>query len=259
METANETVKGGGLWGADLFEFESLPSTNSWMLKQAGALRHGDVVHAVRQSAGQGRLGRTWVSPGRCCLTASILLKPPTANPLPSPLLLPTAAIGVRDTLAEFGLASMLKWPNDVMVSNRKICGILAETTPDGDGIVLGIGINVNITAPALAGMTFEQAPTSMAVERERLFDIGLVRKRLLIDVEKAMDAAWRQGAASVAARWQEGDHLAGKTITLKGESGAITGLYIGMRESGEICIKDAAGKEHLFWSGDVSVAANVE
>lgn len=245
------------MWGADLLVFDSLPSTNTWTLEHASELRHGDTVRAIRQPGGKGRFDRTWVAPGRCCLTLSAIVNPSSHADFPDPLLLSVTAIAVRETLAEFGVKCMLKWPNDVMTANGKIAGILAEKDEKSGAVVLGIGINVNITGPALEGLQFEPPPVSMAVERERLFDVDRVCKRLLVYLEKDIDFAWLNGPASIAGRWNEADFLAGKKITVKGPDGEVGGQYRGIQESGELCLVDAAGEDRLFWSGDVSVARN--
>lgn len=259
MENTRQLVRGAGLWGSDLMVFDSLPSTNAWALEHAGELKHGDVVRAIRQSTGRGRFDRTWVSPGKCCLTLSAVLKSGAQDTSGDALLLPVAAIALRNALKEFGLTAMLKWPNDVLVAGKKIAGILAESVTANSMLVLGIGLNVNITAPALSGMTFEQPPTSMAVERARLFDVDLVCRRLLIDLEKAIEFTQQNGPASVAARWKENDCLIGRTIAVKGQQDTVTGRYDGMQADGQLALVDAAGKRRLFWSGDVTVMLNGE
>jgi BirA family biotin operon repressor/biotin-[acetyl-CoA-carboxylase] ligase len=244
----------GGLWGGDLIIFDSLPSTNAWALDHAQSLKHGDVVRAVRQTSGRGRFDRDWVAPGRCNLNLSVIISPASLDAFPASMHLPATAVALRDTLTEFGLASTLKWPNDVMVKGRKIAGILAEMHDATGHLVLGTGLNVNITAPALEAMVFPHPPTSMAVERERLFDIEAVCHRYLIDLEKILDTAGREGMVYIAERWQEADALEGATVTIDTGKATVTGLYAGMQDDGRLAILVAKQGKQLFWSGDVTI-----
>jgi BirA family biotin operon repressor/biotin-[acetyl-CoA-carboxylase] ligase len=123
---------------------ESTGSTNADLL--SGTAPDGTVLVAETQTAGRGRLGRTWVSPPRAALTFSVLLRPPVVNgwlPLAAGVAVATA---VRDLT---GLRAVLKWPNDVLHHQRKLAGILAERSASG-AVVLGIGLNVSTTKAEL-------------------------------------------------------------------------------------------------------------
>jgi len=255
MENGFHRIAGAGLWGRDLLVFDELPSTNIWAVEHIGELAHGDVIQALRQTAGRGRFKRAWAAPGKSCLTLSLVLQQPAAHAFPLPMLTPAAAIGTRNALREFHLEPALKWPNDVLIGDRKIAGLLADDGGRPETLVLGIGINVNVTAPALATMRFPQAATSMAVERNRLFDIELVCRRLLIALEKSLEAAWAGGPPSVAQQWSAADALAGRRVTVTTPTGAATGAYAGMAPDGRLALDDADGKRRLFWSGDVTLA----
>ncbi len=119
------------------------PSTNAVVAERARAgAPAGLVVVAELQVAGRGRLDRTWVSPPRAGLTFSVLLRPELPPEQWSWIPL-WAGLAVADAVRDrCGLATELKWPNDVLVGGRKVCGLLAEATGDG-AVVLGIGLNV--------------------------------------------------------------------------------------------------------------------
>ena len=105
------------------------------------SMAEGTVAVADVQTAGRGRLGRTWDAPPGSAVLASVLLKPPPDRPLPQLALV--AGVAVADALEQLtGLAVQIKWPNDVMLRRTKVAGILAEAR-DG-AVVLGIGVNVN-------------------------------------------------------------------------------------------------------------------
>jgi BirA family biotin operon repressor/biotin-[acetyl-CoA-carboxylase] ligase len=148
-------------WSVEVLD--EAPSTNSVVAERArSGAGEGLVVVAEHQTAGRGRLDRTWETPARSALTLSVLLRPRTpAEDWPWFPLLTGYAVALA--LRASGVVVELKWPNDVLLNGRKLGGILAERveTPAGPALVVGIGINV--------GMTLEELPvddaTSLAVE----------------------------------------------------------------------------------------------
>src|SRR5687768_9347489 len=122
--------------------FDSLPSTNVEVARRALAgAPEGVCIVAREQTAGRGRLKRQWVSPKGAGLYCSIILRPQFDQNF-WPLLTLMAAIAVHDSLLKiFALETDIKWPNDILVNDKKLCGILGETidTPPGRAVVLGI------------------------------------------------------------------------------------------------------------------------
>src|SRR5215203_5580440 len=125
--------------------FDTLDSTNSEALRQAkvGA-KEGLCIVAGQQTAGRGRQGRTWVSEKDAGLYFSIVLRPAIEVKY-LPLITLMAGVAVHETLSDLGLSSDIKWVNDVLVNERKICGILAETTETADGLAVVVGIGINV------------------------------------------------------------------------------------------------------------------
>jgi BirA family transcriptional regulator, biotin operon repressor / biotin---[acetyl-CoA-carboxylase] ligase len=151
----------GALWTS----VEVVPvtgSTNADLLRRGGA--EGQVLVAEEQTAGRGRMGRSWVSQPGASLTFSVLLRPvsvPAARRGWLSLLTGVAvAAAVRDVS---GVAAVLKWPNDVLAGSRKLAGILAEQS--GDAVVIGIGLNVATPADALPVSSAGLRATSLLVE----------------------------------------------------------------------------------------------
>lgn len=120
---------------------------------------HGSVVVTDDQTAGRGRLGRTWSAPSGGSLAVSVLLRPRLRREAWGwlPLL---AGVAMADSVATTGVAALVKWPNDVLVADRKLCGVLAEALPDGSGVVIGAGLNHALTEQQLPVPT----ATSLAV-----------------------------------------------------------------------------------------------
>jgi BirA family transcriptional regulator, biotin operon repressor / biotin---[acetyl-CoA-carboxylase] ligase len=131
-----------------ILRFDSLPSTNTEAQRQAGqGAPEGLCVVAREQTCGRGRQERVWVSPADAGLYFSIVLRPIGLQLRAWPLLTLMAAVSVADALLEAcDLQTDIKWPNDIMAEERKLCGILAETIETGTGraVVVGIGINLN-------------------------------------------------------------------------------------------------------------------
>ena len=181
-------VRPGGLWRS----VEVTPvtgSTNADLLARAAAGEpEGAVLAAEQQSAGRGRLGRTWVSPPRAALTFSVLLRPaavPRARLGWLPLLAGVAvAAAIRDVT---GLDARLKWPNDVLIGPGKVGGILAESA--GDAVVAGIGVNVS-TGPAELPPPGPGAlaATSLGLEGAASLD----RARLLAEILAGLERRYR-------------------------------------------------------------------
>ena len=133
---------------ADIREFASIGSTNTYLLEEARAgAPEGTVAVADHQTAGRGRLGRTWVAPPGASLLVSVLLRPvqvPTDRRHLLTAAVALAAAGACGAVA--AIFPMIKWPNDLLVEDRKLAGILAEA--DRDAVVVGMGLNVASAPP---------------------------------------------------------------------------------------------------------------
>jgi BirA family biotin operon repressor/biotin-[acetyl-CoA-carboxylase] ligase len=185
-DALTEAVTGGadGLW-TSVRIVASTGSTNADLL--AGGGPEGQVLVAEEQTAGRGRAGRTWVSQPGASLTFSVLLRPASVPPSARgwlPLLTGVAvAAGVRSAA---GVAASLKWPNDVLVGDRKLAGILAEQAPDGDAVVVGVGLNVATPRRALPVSPAGLPATSLLVEGA---DVG--REALLVEILRHLERCY--------------------------------------------------------------------
>lgn len=130
--------------------FEELDSTNEELLRHIWAYDNLSVVAALRQTAGRGQRGNRWLSADGENLTFSILLQPAALPATEFMALTYLATLSVKDWLCRQGVSAVIKWPNDIYVGRRKICGMLVENRLSGDSIaasVIGIGLNLNQTA----------------------------------------------------------------------------------------------------------------
>lgn len=231
-------------------------STNSeastWVLTGAP---DGAIVLADEQTAGRGRLGRTWLAEPGSSLLFSVILRPALAPEMLGrvPLL---GAVALAECLEGLGLAARIKWPNDVQIEGRKVSGILAEAVWQGDrlpGVVLGIGVNVRRTALSQA-----QAQALGAITIEEALGQVPDRGRLLRDLLDRLDA-WlpRAGDAALLVAWRSRAGMLGRPVTVQQGEHTLTGIAQDIDEQGALLVCDAQGTLHRLLAGDVSLREN--
>lgn len=206
---------------------ESTDSTQSEVQRLAAARApEGTVVTARHQRAGRGRRGHEWWdAPGRSLL-ASVLLRP-SAPPTVVPQLSLVGGLAVAEALAAAGVDARIRWPNDLMVDGRKVCGILAEASSQGPGdgagelhhVILGIGINLNQTG--FPEPLADQA-TSLRLVTGRAHDADAVLAAVLAHLEQRY-TAWRAGGFAVLrTAWLAHALLPGQAVRLPDGSLAV-------------------------------------
>ncbi len=210
------------------------------------------MILAKNQTAGMGRLGRSWVTPPGKCLTMSFIVRRSALSPHAAAVG-PAAALAVRALLADFGIPAKVKWPNDVEVDGAKICGILAEQFGQEPVLIIGIGLNVNMTAWDFRQAALGRPATSMRLALGRR--VGMVRlpKRLRPLWEARLTRLMSGGFAALRPEWERHDALKGAQIEVRDTAGhAVCGRYLGVDDEGRLCLETTAGEVLSFWSGDV-------
>lgn len=206
----------------------------------------GAIAVADHQTAGRGRLGRSWVAPPGTALTVSVLLRPPSDRKIAQLSLLGglAAAEAVEEEL-EFWRSSQIKWPNDVIINRRKVAGVLAEAR-DG-AVVLGIGINVNQARDELPQDTAQPVASLRTIDG-REHD----RAALLADLLARLDrfyGAWLEGGLdAVFHELGARDFLRGRRISVDGASGTA----IGISRTGALEV-ELDGERRLIEAGEVT------
>lgn len=211
---------------------------------------------AREQTAGRGRQGRSWASPTGEGLYLSLILRP-GIKAAQSAVLTLAAAVAVAETLKlDFDVAADIKWPNDVLASGRKICGILIESAIEGDRLqyaLMGIGVNIGqrVFPDEIAG-----SATSLLLETGRLIAPDDFVEPLLERMEHWYTTATSQ-AAEVIARWEElSSYARGCTVRIESSEGAIDGVTRGLSASGALIVELANGETREIVSGEVSLRA---
>lgn len=176
---------GGGLW-TSVTVVPSTGSTNADLMAAGGP--EGQVLVAEEQTAGRGRMGRSWVSQPGAALTFSVLLRPDSVPAERRGWLTLLAGVAVAQSVrAVSDVPATLKWPNDVLSNGGKLAGILAEQAADG-AVVIGMGINVATTSDALPAGPGGLRGTSIAIEAGRAVGETVSRQRLLAEILRELE-----------------------------------------------------------------------
>jgi len=219
---------------------EELPSTNARARELAGAGESDVAVLAGRQTAGRGRLDREWASPAGG-VWLSILVRP--ALPAPRvPVLTLAAAVAVTETVCEAGADATIKWPNDVLLGEEKLAGVLTEMEGEADRVswvVLGVGLNANVDPDALpAGATSLSAAVGETDRRALVRGILDRFHDLRDDPDRAL-ARWREYAATL-----------GRRVRVDTPSGAVEGEAVDVTDAGALVVETETGRETVH-AGD--------
>jgi BirA family biotin operon repressor/biotin-[acetyl-CoA-carboxylase] ligase len=241
---AQALVRPGGLWRS-VTVAEATGSTNADLLAQAaGGAPEGSVLAAETQTAGRGRMGRTWLSPPGAALMFSVLLRPAAVPPARRGWLPLLAGVAIASALRGLtGLDVGLKWPNDVLIGDGKLAGILAEQS--ADAIVAGAGLNVSTQRSELPVETATSLLLAGApdLRRDRLLCAVLAEFEPLYLAWSAPPSPGDPDAAGLRARYRARCVTLGRQVRaeLPG-GGVITGTALDVDETGSLQLRTLDG-----------------
>ncbi len=220
-----------------------LASTNEFIMRSYRKLPHGTVVVADTQTKGRGRFNRKWHS-GRGGLWFSVLLK--HKKPEKTFLLTFAAAVSVAKAIREQGLPAVIKWPNDILIHGRKVCGILTENVVAGKSVatVVGIGINVN-NHVGLASATTLKSEKGIEIDKESLL------KDVLRYYARYCDAYTKDSYSSILRDWKLLWDSGGKKVRVTTVRGVVSGVAAGISGDGSLIVR-AKGREIIVVEGDL-------
>jgi BirA family biotin operon repressor/biotin-[acetyl-CoA-carboxylase] ligase len=240
--------------GHRIVHFFRTESTNTAALEQAAkGAAHGTVVVAEEQTAGRGRFGRSWYSEKSSGIYASVILRPPLA-PAVAPVLTLMAAVAAHQAISTTtGLPADIRWPNDVLVDGKKVCGILTEMSAEVDrlhAVVLGIGINVNHREMP---SELKSIATSLRIEAGKTISRAQILVALLKELERKYHLLLDEGSAAIARRWAAASTFAeGKRVRVLSGTGEFVATTIGLESNGALRLRREDGREELLVSGEV-------
>lgn len=238
--------------GAPLYFFESTGSTNvlAWdYAAQGGA--HGALFVAEAQTAGRGRVGRKWYTPANSALAFSLVLRSAPLDARCVHGLVVLGALAVVEALETWRVDAEIKWPNDVLIGERKTAGILVETSWAGDKpdfAVIGIGINVRAES-----VPFDEHIDFPATCVEIAARSPVSREDLLLAVLQAVGKWYaRLGTPEIEAAWNRKLAFRGRQVFVNAVQGEIRGTILGVESDGKLQLKMPAGEICTIATGDV-------
>ena len=241
--------------GHRVVHYFSIDSTNDLAVKLAGrGCPHGTIVLAEEQTAGRGRFGRSWYSEKFSGIYVSVVLRPPF-SPVMAPVLSLMAGLAVREAIeSATGLRADIRWPNDLLIGRKKVCGILTEMSAELDRLhfaVLGIGINVNHRRiPA----KLAEIATSLRLEGRREYS----RLAILIALLRALEQDYRRlletGPAQLVERCEQASSYArGKHVVVKRGSEEFVAVTSGLDPTGALRVRRRRGEEESLLSAEIT------
>ncbi len=239
-----------------------MPSTNTVLreLARQGA-PHGSVAVCRHQTAGRGRMTRTWETPPGEALTFSLLLRP-GLQPEQAQLCTLAAALAMAQAIGECcpGLSPRIKWPNDLVIGQKKCCGILSEMGMEGANlgyVVTGVGLNVNQTsfppelqdkAVSLLNALRKGDTAAQPISRLRLL------QSFLLNMESVMDALEQGGFEAIRQTYEGLSATIGQPVQVIAPESSFTGVATGIGEQGALLVRRQDGRTETVLCGDVSV-----
>ena len=240
--------------GRRIVHYFRVDSTNSVALEMAAkGETHGTVVVAEEQTAGRGRLGRSWYSEKTSGIYVSVILRPPLA-PAAAPVLTLVAGLAAHQALTSVtGLPVDIRWPNDILLGCKKLGGILTEMSAEMDrlhAVVIGLGLNINHRAmPA----ELKEVATSLRIEGGRSYARVPVLVALLKELEWYYRLLLAEGSAAVAQRWTAASTFAeGKRVKVRLNSDEFEATTAGLETNGALRIRRGDGREQSLVSGEI-------
>jgi len=241
------------LLGKNILAYESLDSTNdtAYKLAESGE-KEGTVVVAERQKKGKGRQGRSWISP-KGGIYVSCILKPDIEPKEVAKITLVSAvavAASIRDIV---DVPAMIKWPNDIIIRKKKVCGILTEMKAEQDRVaflIVGIGVNVNAPVGSLP-----KGATSLAKEADEKIPMVALAKRILENLEHYVLLFKREGFDKIRDEWHSFSATMGNHVKINCHNERIEGQALDVDDDGALVVRLDSGIQKRILSGDVTIA----
>jgi BirA family biotin operon repressor/biotin-[acetyl-CoA-carboxylase] ligase len=212
------------------------------------------VIIAKRQSAGRGRLSRSWVDLGEGNLFMTIVLKPSETFNEIYPNLTQYLSVVLSKILEDYGVKPQIKWPNDVLINDKKIAGILAETVISNGklkGIALGIGVNLNAKQNDIDNIP-DKIATALNIELNKSIDINDFSDKIIDEFFKNYDKFLENGFILIKDEYLKRNCFLGKELSVKTFDKTESGFAKSITDMGELVLLDKENKEFVLTIGDI-------
>jgi BirA family biotin operon repressor/biotin-[acetyl-CoA-carboxylase] ligase len=241
--------------GRRIHYYQDLDSTNrvAWELACQGATE-GIAVLAERQLSGRGRQGRTWHSPAGVGLYSSLLLRPALPPDQVQLLTLAVAVAVARAISAQALLSPKIKWPNDILIGEKKVAGILTEAEADAERIahvVVGVGINVNHTTAQL-GRPLEARATSLRIEVGHSVERSALAAQLFCELEIWYERLKGRDSSGILSEWRRNSATLGRQVRVFLGQTTVEGTALDVTNQGALLVEQRDGSRMVLHAGDV-------
>lgn len=234
--------------------FNQLDSTNAWTKTHAYSLApdHITCVTAEEQTAGRGRFARPWFSPKGNIYASLFFSIPKGVSYLPN--LTQVLSFSCAKVLEKKGFSPQIKWPNDLLLFGKKVAGVLTETIDlkERQGIVVGIGINVNMTGAVL--QTIDQPATSLAEVSQEQWNLNDILQPLLEEFNEALFLLEKEGFAPFQPGYQQRLALQGETIQYQKGDVTQEGICHSVSDEGHLNVLLPSGEIETLHSGEIQI-----
>jgi birA, biotin-[acetyl-CoA-carboxylase] ligase region len=244
--------------GKNAIFYSSIDSTNKAAKEMAlNSAPEGTLIVSDRQTEGRGRRDRRWYSPEGRGLWFSVILRPPIP-PQKVPQFTFISALGTLQAIQELDekVPVNIKWPNDLLIRNRKVCGILTELAPGrekSDAVIVGIGLNVNFKHSDFPGELLPIA-TSLSIESGRKWD----RLGLLATICKKLENLYEQylqtGFEPIRRDWESRAFRIGREISIRTDGEELKGIFLGINGEGALLLQGENGRKAIY-NGELILA----
>jgi BirA family transcriptional regulator, biotin operon repressor / biotin---[acetyl-CoA-carboxylase] ligase len=244
--------------GRSVYFFESVTSTQKVAKEYAmNGAKHGTLIVADEQTEGRGRMVRKWYSPKGTGIWASFILRPDIQIQHAPQLTLLSAVAVVQAIKKVTHITPEIKWPNDILISGRKVCGILTELQAEEDriqSVILGIGINVNQDKNDFSAEIIKKA-TSLKIELGKTVNRSSLIQSLCYYIEQLLHLYISEGFTPIKSLWETCAVSIGKRISARTVKGTFDGVALGINNEGVLLLKQDNGDIVEIISADIDFA----
>ena len=239
-------------------KFQSIDSTNKYALENSHELENYTVISAQHQTSGKGRKGRKWISTDGSNLYFSLIIKEPNIKTSELSGIPQLMALAVYKTLHKAGIKkSWIKWPNDVFVEDKKICGILCESRFKGteiDALIIGVGVNVNSSQENLSQIDVPATSIHIESNDKAPYNSDELLHVILNYFDKDYQTCLNENnRISFKEEWRNASNLIGKPVKLLDDEKEIFGTVADFSTTGEIILQTERGFQTYSY-GDLSL-----
>ena len=238
-----------------ILTLKEVDSTNFYAKNNLEALSDKTIIQALRQTFGHGRFSRKWIDLGGENLYLSFVLKPSTDFLESYSNLTQYLSVVLCEVLENYGLIPSIKWPNDVLINDKKIAGILSETVMQGTelkGLILGIGVNLNVDKKDIKKVT-DKVITALNLEINEKVDLQNFTKDLVAKFFEKYDEFLLNGFRIIKQDYLNYANFLNENVKVETINGTVSGIAASITDCGELVLKNNE-KDLVLTSGDIFI-----